>query len=142
MPLAPRSRLLSSPSSIPVALRLALRVGVRSEDIIPLLLLAENSPSRLQVKLFEGMGAMDWGLLGTAAVAAVFFVVALVVCSSLLLVLVSGGLVLAAVGAFVYVYVFRLRDILVRRARDFVRQNETSLRGPGIDTLNILKRTG
>ncbi|MFB1480894.1 hypothetical protein [Corallococcus sp. RDP092CA] len=142
MPLAPRSRLLSSPSSIPVTLKLALRTGVRSDDIIPLLLLAEHSPSRLQVKLFEGMRPIDWGILGTIIAAAILFAATLALPSPLLLVLASGGLILATVGAFLYAYTFRLRNILTRRAREFVRQSATAPEAPGIDTHNILKRTG
>ncbi|MFB1484914.1 hypothetical protein [Corallococcus sp. RDP092CA] len=123
MPHAPTSRLLSGPAFLPFQLKLALRAGVGSADLIPLLVLAERSPASLRVGLFERLRTVDWVLLGLTAVAAISIPVAVALGARPSTILLGFGLTLPPGAAFLCGYVWRLRDLLTRRARDFAQRN-------------------
>ncbi len=121
MPLAPIGRLRSCPVSVCFPLQLILRAGVRSDDILPLLAMAESEPASLRVGLFEHLRPMDRALLGAVLLQAVSLPPMFALHLQPLTLFMACGLVVLLSAAFFHASVWRLREVLTHRAREFAR---------------------
>ncbi|AEI64195.1 hypothetical protein [Corallococcus macrosporus] len=107
--------------TVSLPLQLVFRAGVRSDDFIPLLMLAERAPAQLKVGLFEELRPIDRALLGAGITVAVMLLPMIALHLQPLTIITTCGLDVLLGAAFLHAYVWKLRAVLTLRARNFAR---------------------
>ncbi|WP_426752811.1 hypothetical protein [Myxococcus sp. Y35] len=117
---AKRLLLRALPPGLPLPLRIVLKLGVTSDELMPVLILAARHPEKLRVGLTEDLSFTERWLLLTTMVAAPLVVTPLLVASAVAGVPALGVLAISALAlpglAFLVAYPWRLRAVIIRRA--------------------------
>jgi len=115
-----RLRLRALPPGVPLTLRLVLTLGVTSDELLPVLILAAQHPEKLRVGITENLSFAERWLLRTTLVAALLVAPPLLVASVVtrvptIALCAMGSAVLPGL-AFLVAYPWRLRAVIIRRA--------------------------
>ncbi|GMU01976.1 hypothetical protein KH5H1_60960 [Corallococcus caeni] len=109
--------LRSGGAGAPPGLRLILRLGLTSDELLPVLQLAERAPEQLRVGLTEHLSRGEHCLLGASA-AGPGLAMGLLASGAPMPALLAAGMLSVVSGlAFLALWPWRLRAIVVRRAR-------------------------